>query len=177
MLAQVKRIHLWPYTMQFSAQNEIIALHRQRLESSPVMPSCIKENLFLVQFIFFPVPMSIAAQLFFTLSFNLIFFEPYFNVCFFCVCDLLLCSSSPWFVYIQRQCLLGKHTRSSNEKHASEIMSHRFILFRLCTHSCCSSLLTTIVVAVAICSHCLVHQCALFRCAMVSFRRNMDDDI
>ena len=85
MLAQVKRIHLWPYTMQFSAQTKLLRYRHRRRQFYVVADAvvdvvpCIKENLFLVQFIFSPVPttttttttMSIAALNYVCLSFHL----------------------------------------------------------------------------------------------------------
>lgn len=116
---------------------------------------CIKENLFLVQFIFSPLPttttttMSIAALNYACLSFHL----------------RIWCSTRS--VHKQRQCLLGKHTRSSNEKHASEIMSHRFFpsSLRCCMRS---------VLLLGCCLLLFVHQRERFVCASI-FRREQRD--
>lgn len=115
ILAQVKRIHLWPYTIQFSVQTKLLR-YRHRCRQFCVLLLCCalnaknkwKTNLFLVEFIFFPVPMSNAAT--FSLSLSLI-------------SALLVSFSSK-----DNVCCENIHDLQ-NEKHASEIMSHRFSFY------------------------------------------------
>lgn len=121
MLAQVKRIHLWPYTMQFS--NEIISLSSSSSLSSSPMRCCycycccccccciVHKGKFISGTIyFFPGSDVYCSALFFFIMIPIHSLELY-------------------FVRNQRQCLLGKHTRSSNESMLQKSCCSDFLFF------------------------------------------------
>lgn len=186
MLAQVKRIHLCPYTMQFSARNENIALNRRCHCGQCCCMSCIEENLYLKQNLFFPlqVPMSIAEHSFlfscagwfyfpfFLLSVNSIFSSIFRRVC---VCEI----SRPFSFYCCFPLLSSLFTSKNNVcKENIDNLRNESILQKSCRIDFCP-------VRIIYCHHfdgsfVRLHACACpSMCAFISglFGENMDDDI
>lgn len=126
MLAQVKRIHLWPYTMQFSAQTKLLRYrHRRHCAAAVVVVPCRRENLFLVQFIyFFPGCDVYCSAVFFIIIIIVISII------------IRIHSLEPYILHSQRQCLLGKHTRCSNKSMLQKSCCSDFFLLCCCCRRC-----------------------------------------